>query len=594
MLTAEEQFFMEQMNAVRLDPLAGAARHGLPELNGPDPRNGRTLAGLNISADQKQPLSFDPILYQAAVLHGLDMLERDYFSHVTPEGVDQNQRIIEAGYDGLWMNENLSIRLSSEPFASHEPFLDGVSNMGSHMEGLLFSPSHRGAMLSPFISSVGAHHAEGMFRWNGDSFDSFASITVTKFGSPASRDVFLTGVAYMDVDGDGLYSVGEGVEGVTFAIRGGPSVESWSAGGYTIAMPDETGEVIIDITHGTSTFSVMVDLGLRHVEMDFGDFVMSTGQENVKIDLVDGERIMASSDLTLLEGARIAGLLGVGDHRLIGNDLDNTLIAGRGNNIIDGMGGINTVVFSGAIGDYDITHAGGITFVSDLRGGALSQGVNEIRNVRFLDFGGTIREIDIDDSSWVAPGIPDVEIIHEDPGSAHGLTISIHDRWGREADIGALTLHEEGAGEARVAQRSGHGGFEFHMAEDHSGTVGIADFTAGATHRPRVADALEALRIAVGIDPSWGPATPLDHIAADITGDGRVSTADALEILRIAVGLHSDHAPRWIFLDEEGVQSVMDGTHSGIFDNRFDISGSPDGADLSLTGILVGSLEVWA
>ena len=49
-------------------------------------------------------------------------------------------------------------------------------------------------------------------------------------------------------------------------------------------------------------------------------------------------------------------------------------------------------------------------------------------------------------------------------------------------------------------------------------------------------DALQALRIAVGLDTSNGPATYEDFIAADIDGSGSVNSMDALNILKYAVG----------------------------------------------------------
>jgi len=64
-----------------------------------------------------------------------------------------------------------------------------------------------------------------------------------------------------------------------------------------------------------------------------------------------------------------------------------------------------------------------------------------------------------------------------------------------------------------------------------------------------VSDALDVLRLAVGLDPSFGPALSVDQIAADFDRDGAVSVSDALDVLRLAVGLVPETAPEWLFLD---------------------------------------------
>lgn len=73
------------------------------------------------------------------------------------------------------------------------------------------------------------------------------------------------------------------------------------------------------------------------------------------------------------------------------------------------------------------------------------------------------------------------------------------------------------------------------------------------------ADALAALRLAVGLNPNTDPdgtgpllplrVSPYQFMAADVTGDGRVSSADALAILKMAVRAADAPTARWTFLD---------------------------------------------
>ena len=74
------------------------------------------------------------------------------------------------------------------------------------------------------------------------------------------------------------------------------------------------------------------------------------------------------------------------------------------------------------------------------------------------------------------------------------------------------------------------------------------------------ADALAALKIAVGINPNIDPdgsgplqpipVSPYQFIAADINQDGRVTSSDALEILKNAVNLPTAIRSVWLFLPE--------------------------------------------
>src|SRR6516164_4308155 len=73
---AVEQLFLEQLNDARANPAAYGTSIGL-DLSGVAP---------------SQPLAWDPRLIQAALGHSQDMNDRNYFSHVTPDGIDPGAR----------------------------------------------------------------------------------------------------------------------------------------------------------------------------------------------------------------------------------------------------------------------------------------------------------------------------------------------------------------------------------------------------------------------------------------------------------------------------------------------------------------------
>ncbi|SHL74147.1 von Willebrand factor type D domain-containing protein [Roseovarius marisflavi] len=117
----------------------------------------------------------------------------------------------------------------------------------------------------------------------------------------------------------------------------------------------------------------------------------------------------------------------------------------------------------------------------------------------------------------------------------------------------------------------------------------VRDYDAGTDPNINVSDALDALRLAVGLEPSFGPANAMDFIAADIDQSGTVNVTDALDILRFAVGLETGNTPKWVFLDDAQDLSGTDrtnvqyetGANSGVIS---------DGGGLQLTGILLGNL----
>lgn len=75
----------------------------------------------------------------------------------------------------------------------------------------------------------------------------------------------------------------------------------------------------------------------------------------------------------------------------------------------------------------------------------------------------------------------------------------------------------------------------------------------------RAADALAALRMAVGLTPQAGgePATPFQYWAADVNEDGRVTAADALEILRMAVRAPQARPLQWLFIPDSQAEGVV-------------------------------------
>lgn len=123
------------------------------------------------------------------------------------------------------------------------------------------------------------------------------------------------------------------------------------------------------------------------------------------------------------------------------------------------------------------------------------------------------------------------------------------------------------------------------------------------------ADALAALKIAVGINPNTNqpdsqgalPVSPYQYIAADVNGDGRVTSADALEILKMAVNLESASPRRWVFVAEDydfwdetdngGNGDFTTSRNSVTWDSDGVILNAQDNSTQNVVGVLMGDVN---
>ena len=103
-------------------------------------------------------------------------------------------------------------------------------------------------------------------------------------------------------------------------------------------------------------------------------------------------------------------------------------------------------------------------------------------------------------------------------------------------------------------------------------------------------DALDALRLSVGMDTQSGTSSAFDYIAADFNQDGKVSSQDALAILKYAVGLTTTEQAEWVFVDSDGDYSDISRTNTSYAEG-ITITDLTSATELSLTGILIGDLN---
>ncbi len=566
MLTAAEQLFLEQVNRARLDPLAEAARFGID-------LNAGLAAGTLNGSFSRQPLAANDALTRAARGHSADYQTGGVVGgHTGSDDSSPSIRAVREGYGSSFVGENLAFMAATNPGSTGLAFTagqamtvgTGLQNSQSHHEGLFRSPGHRENMLFGTYTEAGIGQdlrqgvnpgwAEGA---DVGSYPWTSSVVTSKFGRETMGDRFLTGVIYNDTDSDQFYSIGEGLAGVGISLGAGASTSA-TAGGYKLKLTaGQTGLTGVSFTVNGQSLDAQVGLGAG----------------NVKLDLVGAARLMASSDLVLGAGIREGGLLGLGNWSLTGNALDNLLIVGRGNNTINGGAGTDTALFTGAMADYQINITAGIATVTDLRTTVAAQGTNTLSNVERLQFS--------DQVHLLTP-----------PNTGGGITLSGQlGRLGGDGLVGAeVTFTPAGGGQQMVL--SGSDG-RFHLDLGMGGAGHLNASRAHSLGDPTITanDALDVLRLAVGVAPSFGGAQAAHFIAADINRDGMVTAADALDVLRAAVGLPSSHVPRWIFVGADMLDGLSLNAANASVQTGLDLNATSSASGLELMGILLGNLE---
>ena len=164
----------------------------------------------------------------------------------------------------------------------------------------------------------------------------------------------------------------------------------------------------------------------------------------------------------------------------------------------------------------------------------------------------------------------------------------LYDRSGEAISGFQLSVSSGSATETYVT--SGAGSFDWSSAP--GATVEFASATAYSNSSKAVtsADALDALKLSVGLPPSNGTPTAYDYIAADFNRDGKITSSDALDILKYAVGLEVERDAEWVFVradkDLSGVSK-----NSVEYDTSILIENITSDATIGLTGILIGDVN---
>jgi Dockerin type I domain len=156
----------------------------------------------------------------------------------------------------------------------------------------------------------------------------------------------------------------------------------------------------------------------------------------------------------------------------------------------------------------------------------------------------------------------------ETVGSSNGFTVQPNTAklagmsyyWKSHVLLNSVGLQSSGPDGVHTMNTGSDGQYQLDLLRQNSYSLSASRSTTDSGTAITSADALAALRIAVGLNPNpdpdgAGPLTPLkvspyQMIAADVNGDGKVTSADALAILRMAVKSPAAPTQEWLFVSE--------------------------------------------
>lgn len=310
-VSATEQYLLELINRARLDPLAEAERYGLSLNDG--------LPAGSIGDEPLQVLAQNDTLSACSEMHSAWMLENNVFAHTGENGSSAGNRMADAGYSftGEWSwAENLA-------WTGTTGTLSLEHAIAQHHEGLYRSAGHRANTFSADMREIGLAQVQGTYSVNGTDYN---SSMLTENFALTGNEVFVTGVAYRDSDGDDFYSIGEGQSGVVIRVADAQDTSA-EAGGYAVAIdPQATATVSVEIG-GTDVATLQMDMSQGNAKLD----VVTDTDGTVSLNL--------SVDTRLLSGVSNATLLGAGDLSLYGSNSNNMLTGNNGDNDLYGHRG---------------------------------------------------------------------------------------------------------------------------------------------------------------------------------------------------------------------------------------------------------------
>ena len=126
------------------------------------------------------PLRPDERLSAAAAAHARDMLERAYFSHVSPDGLSPLDRTLAAGYPAVFVGEALAALVFERPVSPERALEVLLKELTG--DALSMGSAEGAPLVFPFYRHAGAALAAGTLSFEGREY--YAYVLVIVLGLP--------------------------------------------------------------------------------------------------------------------------------------------------------------------------------------------------------------------------------------------------------------------------------------------------------------------------------------------------------------------------------------------------------------------------
>jgi hypothetical protein len=271
---AAESGILARLNLARSDPWAEAERLGL------DPEVLRAEVVPEETAAQWDqglwPLAPNAVLTDSARHHCEDMIERGYFSHVTPEGLYPEDRVISAGYDADVVREELGalgFNTYLDPSEAARMLMDAFLR-----DSLMQSVAEEGlTLLNERVVEVGIALLGGELTIGEEQIRAYLlCVLLVRPDGPGVETWVQCGRLFDDSNYNGIYDPGEGLPEMEMAIRNGEILAVTEAQGrYCIQRPLERWVLQVDdkvLPHTAWLNDVTRDDGVLYRDYNYRTF----------------------------------------------------------------------------------------------------------------------------------------------------------------------------------------------------------------------------------------------------------------------------------------------------------------------------------
>ena len=199
--------------------------------------------------------------------------------------------------------------------------------------------------------------------------------------------------------------------------------------------------------------------------------------------------------------------------------------------------------------------------------------------------------IDLSITNAIVDRVDQDDMVETFDFSSVSITATTVDRFGDDLTPDEVVAYDLSS-EEKIPAASTNGNVTVFEVSSGTGVFVNADKSIDTASDKAIGayDALQALRLAVGLTKSDGTAEWHDYLAADINKDGRVGADDALDILKFAVGLTDGSSADWIFVDGDAAWSGIDRRNID-YDEGVILDDVLVDTSINMMGILVGDLD---